>query len=352
MRSQPATLGLMLGLWCLSACAAAPKNTYPTTGSIERLDPVLDRLIDANAKIEVLGLLKDTDHPDPWTEGPVWIKEAGGFLAFSEIPGNRVMKWSEQEGLGLYLKPAGYTGKKPRGGELGSNGLLIDPKGRLVLCQHGDRRIAAMDAPLTDPRPKFITLAHRHNGKRFNSPNDAVFHKNRDLYFTDPPYGLEKRLKDPAKEIPYQGIYRVDTKGKVTLLSRELERPNGIAFSPDYQTLYAANSYGPRPIWMAWPVKPDGTLGKSRVFFDARSAPRGPGRKGGPDGMKVDSRGNVFATGPGGVLILSPGGKHLGTILTGQRTANCAFGDDGRTLYMTADDYLMRVRLKTKGFGF
>jgi gluconolactonase len=330
----------------MTACVAAPKKTFKTTGSIERLDPALDNLIAKDAQIEVLagGFI--------WTEGPVWIKDGGGFVIFSDIPNNRVMKWSEKDGLSLYLKPAGYTGKAKRGGETGSNGLQIGPKGRLILCQHGDRRMAYMDAPLTQPASKFVTIADKHNGKRFNSPNDSVFHKNGDLYFTDPPYGLAKNVNDPAKEIPYQGIYRVDTKGKVTLLSKELERPNGITFSPDYKTLYAANSHGPNPVWLAWPVKADGTLGKSRVFFDARKAPKGPGRKGSQDGMKVDVHGNVFATGPGGVLIFTPEGKHIGTILTGERTANCAFGDDGMTLYMTADDFLMRVRLKTKGFGF
>ena len=202
--------------------------------------------------------------------------------------------------------------------------------------------------PLSAPAPRFITLADRHDGRRLNSPNDAVFHKSGDLYFTDPPYGLEKNIDDPAKELAFQGVYRISRDGKTTLLTTELERPNGICFSPDYGTLYVANSHDARPVWLSLPVSADGKLGKSSVFFDARTLPAPP-RKGGNDGMKVDAYGNLFATGPGGVLIFTPRGKHLGTILTGQLTANCAFGDDGSTLYMAADDYLMRVRLKTKG---
>lgn len=321
-----------------------PKKTYPTTGSIEVLAPELRSLIDPRASIEVLadGFV--------WSEGPVWIQD-GNYLLFSDIPNNRIVKWSERGGKSTYLKPSGYTGTRPRGGEAGCNGLLLDGQGRLVLCQHGDRRVARMDAPLSAPEPKFTTLADTFDGKRLNSPNDAVFHRNGDLYFTDPPYGLEKNIEDPAKELPFQGVYRVSPDGKVTLLTKELERPNGIGFSPDCRTLYVANSYAKRPVWLSFPVQADGTLGKSRVFFDARSLPES-GRIGGNDGLKVDAAGNLFATGPGGVLIFTPGGKHLGTILTGQRTANCAFGDDGRTLYMTADDYLMRVRVKTKGLHF
>jgi hypothetical protein len=201
---------------CVTAQNAAPGKTYQTTGSIERLDPALDQLIAKDAKIEVLGLLRDTAHPNPWTEGPVWIKEGGGFLVFSEIPGNRVMKWSEKDGLSLYLHPAGYTGKAKRGGETGSNGLQIGPKGRLILCQHGDRRMAYMDAPLTQPQSKFVTITGKHNGKRFNSPNDSVFHKNGDLYFTDP-------LAEPVPTSVVQGTMlrpRPDT-WRPTQLPRE-----------------------------------------------------------------------------------------------------------------------------------
>ena len=310
---------------------------------IERLDPALDRLIAPDAKIEVLAEGYD------WVEGPVWVKD-GGYLLFSDIPQNVVYRWKQGEGAKEYLKPSGYTGSRPRGGEIGSNALVLDSRGRLVLCQHGDRRMARMEAPLRAPQPAFTTIADRYEGKRFNSPNDAVYKSNGDLYFTDPPYGMEKQFEDPLREIPYQGVFRVGSTGTVTLLTREMTRPNGLAFSPDERLLYIAQSDEQAAIWRVFDVKGDGTLGASRVLFDA--TPLTKTRPGLPDGMKVDTEGNLFATGPGGVLVLSPEGKHLGTIMTGQRTSNCAFGDDGRTLYMTADMYLMRVRLLAKGKGF
>lgn len=207
-----------------------------------------------------------------------------------------------------------------------------------------------MDAPLNAPQPTFTTIADRYEGKRFNSPNDAVFHSNGDLYFTDPPYGMEKQFEDPGREIPYQGVFRVGRTGSLTLLTRDMTRPNGIAFSPDEKRLYVAQSDPQAAIWRVFDVKGDGTLGESRVLFDATSLTKT--RKGLPDGMKIDTEGNLFATGPGGVLVISPQGKHLGTIMTGQATSNCAWGDDGRTLYITADMYLMRVRLLAKGRGF
>lgn len=197
----------------------------------------------------------------------------------------------------------------------------------------------------------FTTLADRYNGKRFNSPNDGVFKSNGDLYFTDPPYGLIGLNADPAKELDFNGVYRLTASdGKVTLLTREMTFPNGIAFSPDEKTLYVANSDPKKAIWMAFPVQDDGTLGAGRVFGDVTSS---VGSKPGlPDGMKVDQAGNLFATGPGGVLIFAPDGTHLGTFATGQRTANCGWGEDGTVLYITADMYLGRIKLTTKGPGF
>jgi gluconolactonase len=323
------------------AVALVPQNQTPR---IERLDPALDKLIDPAAKIETLAEGYD------WSEGPIWVKEEGGYLLFSDVPQNVVYKWKEGAGAQPYLKPSGYTGTEPRGGEMGSNGLTLDSNGRLVLCQHGDRRVARMDAPLSAPQPKFATLADRYDGKRFNSPNDVVFHSNGDMYFTDPPYGMPKQFEDPAREIPFQGVFRRGRDGTVTLLTREMTRPNGLAFSPDEKLLYVAQSDSTAAIWRVFDVKPDGTLGASRVLFDATAMTKT--LKGLPDGLKIDTEGNLFATGPGGVLVISPQGKHLGTISTGQATSNCAFGDDGRTLYITADMYLMRVRLKAKGRGF
>jgi gluconolactonase len=329
----------------LLGMALPPQATagFPKPPGIERLDAALDRLIGTDATIEVLA------GGYTWSEGPVWVKE-GGYLLFSDIPPNEIHRWKEGEGARLYLKPSGYTGAEPRGGEVGSNGLVIDREGRLVLAQHGDRRIARMDAPLAKPQAKFTTVADRYNGARFNSPNDLAFHSNGDVYFTDPAYGMEKQWDDPKREMNYAGVFRRAKDGTVTLMTREMTRPNGLAFSPDERRLYVAQSDPNAAIWRVFDVKADGTLENSRVLFDATAM--GKGRKGLPDGLKIDTEGNLFATGPGGVLVLTPQGKHLGTINTGQATSNCAFGDDGRTLYMTADDYLMRVKLKAKGLGF
>src|SRR4051812_41941883 len=329
-------LALPLVLLALVAGRAYGEDA-PTIGAIERLDDRLDRILARDARMERLAEGYD------WSEGPVWVHD-GGYLLFSDVPQNTVFRWKEGSGASVFLKPSGYTGSSPRGGEPGSNGLVLDPQGRLVLCQHGDRRVARRE----DER--FVTLADRYQGKRFNSPNDAVYKSNGDLYFTDPPYGLLGQNDDPTKELKFNGVYRLAKDGTVTLLTDEMTFPNGIAFAPDEETLYVANSDPKKAIWMAFPIKDDGTLGKGRVFFDAT---RWAGsKKGLPDGMKVDRAGNLFATGPGGVLIFDPDGSHLGTLATGEATANCGFGDDGSTLYITADMYLCRIRVKTRGQGF
>jgi gluconolactonase len=222
----------------------------------------------------------------------------------------------------------------------------MDRDGRLILCQHGDRRVARLESDKT-----FTTLADKYMGKRLNSPNDGAFRSNGDLYFTDPPYGLLKVNEDPAKELDYNGVYRISAAdGTLTLLTKEMTFPNGIAFSPDEKTLYVANSDPRKAIWMAFPVSEDGTLGSGRVFADATSSVST--KKGLPDGMKVDAAGNLFATGPGGVLVFAPDGTHLGTFSTGQATANCGWGEDGSVLYITADMFIGRVKLTTKGKGF
>ena len=316
-----------------------------TMGTIERLDPRFDKLIPKDAVIEKLAT------GFKWTEGPVWIKQ-GGYLLFSDIPNNVVNKWTEADGVKQFLKPAGYTGKKARGGEPGSNGLALDPQGRLILCEHGDRRVTRLDAIVAGGKKNTATktvLADKIDGKRFNSPNDLVFKSNGDLYFTDPPYGLEKNW-DKARELDFCGVYRVTPDKKVTLLTKEMTRPNGIAFSPDEKTLYVANSDPKLAIWKAFPVKADGTLGEGKVFFDAT---KWVGKKKGlPDGLKVDQQGNLFATGPGGVLVFAPDGTHLGNIDTQVATANCGWGDDGTVLYITADTSIARIRTTTKGLGW
>jgi len=328
---------LLLGLMAIPATSEGQAN-YPTMGTIERKDPRFDRLVPREAKLQRLAEGFD------WSEGPVWIPSER-VLLFSDVPRNEILEWKEGRGVRVFLKPSGYTGKPERGGEPGSNGLVLDPSGRLVICQHGDRRVARRE-----PDGTLTTLAGRYQGKRFNSPNDAVFKSNGDLYFTDPPYGLVGLNDDPKKELKVNGVYRVSKDGEVTLLTDRMTFPNGLAFSPDEKTLYVANSDPKHAVWMAFEVAADGTLGGGRVFFDATD--RVASQKGLPDGMKVDGRGNLFATGPGGVLVFDPDGTHLGTIQTGQATANCGWGEDGSVLYITADMYLGRIQLSTKGNGF
>jgi gluconolactonase len=210
--------------------------------------------------------------------------------------------------------------------------------------------MARMDAPLNAPAPKFVTLADSYEGKKLNSPNDACYHSSGALYFTDPPYGLVNRMEDTTKELPFQGVFRLGTDGKLTLLTKEVTRPNGIAFSPDEKTLYVASSDPDKAVWWAFPVKADGTLGEGRIFHDQT---KDVGKqKGLPDGMKVDIHGNLFATGAGGVLVFAPDGTHLGTLATGQATANCAWGEDGSTLFIMADQYIVRIKTLTKGNRF
>jgi gluconolactonase len=316
-------------------CCAQPQ--FPATGAVDRLDPEMDRIIAPGVLPEVLA------EGFNWSEGPLWLPEQD-LLIFSDVPENSVFQWDEKNGLQLYLKPSGYTDTVPRGGEMGSNGLLLDPEGRLVLCQHGDRRMAMMKSPPDKPAPEFATLADRWNGKRFNSPNDAVFGKDGTLYFTDPAYGREFRYNDPRREMDFTGVFRVGTDGEVTLLTDQLSSPNGIGVSPDGSLLYVANSGGPSgPIWMVYEIGEDGTLANGRVFLDAR--PAADTLRGGPDGLVVRSDGTIFATGPGGVWIIKPDGKHLGTVRSGQATSNCTLDEDEKYLYMTADMFLMRIRL-------
>jgi gluconolactonase len=315
-----------------------PPASFPVLGRVIRSDPALDRVLAAGASIEVLASGFD------WSEGPAWDRQ-GGYLLFSDIPRNTIWKWAPAQGITLFLKPSGYTGTGAYSREPGSNGLVFDAQGRLLAMEHGDRRVSRMDRDGGK-----ITLADRYEGKRLNSPNDGVLDSNGDLYFTDPPYGLPRQASDPRRELDFCGVYRYGRDGSLTLLTRELSRPNGIAFSPDEKTLYVANSDPRRAVWMAFPVTAGGTLGAGRVFADVTSMVGQ--HKGLPDGLKVDREGNLWATGPGGVHIYSPQGKLLGRLETLEATANCAWGDDGSTLYITADMYLCRIRTQTRGMGW
>lgn len=314
------------------------KSIYPTIGVINRIDPELDKLIARDAEIEVLASGFE------WVEGPLWVKDSS-YLLFSDIPNNKIFKWKEGEGVSIFMQPSGYTGISDYGYEPGSNGLLLDDKGQLVVCEHGDRRISVL---ITNGGKK--TLVDNYNGKRLNSPNDGVFKSNGDLYFTDPPYGLPKHFEDSRRELEFCGVYRLTAAGKLELLTKEMTRPNGIAFSPDEKTLYVAQSDPQKAIWKVFVVNEDGSLGKSRIFYDATSlVGKVPGL---PDGMKVDKYGNLWATGPGGLNVFSPSGTLLGRIETGGSISNCTWGEDGTVLYFTADDFICRIKIKSKGLGW
>jgi gluconolactonase len=299
------------------------------------MDAAFDALVPQEAVLEKI----TDDHG--WAEGPVWIRD-GGYLLFSDVVKNRIYKWKDGEGESIFLEHSGYTGTGPfTGPEPGSNGLAVDPSGRLVFCQHGNRTISRRESD-----GRVTVLVDRYQGKRINSPNDLVFKSNGDLYFTDPPFGLPHTFADTAKDLPFQGVYRLDRGGKLTLLTSELSAPNGIAFSPDERTLYVSNADRQRLVWMAFEVKPDGTLSQGRVLYDGTKslAPR----RGTADGMKVDSRGNIFGAGPGGVYVFSPAGVLLGWFDFGGNEGNVAWGEDGATLFIAANAAVYRVRLTTR----
>lgn len=312
---------------------------YPVLeiGRLEAMSETFWKIIPENARLEILAEGHD------WTEGPLWVA-SDSMLLYTDIPRNAVYSWKEGSGSNVYLKPSGFLGEDFQGKEPGANGLLLGADGQLILCQHGERQIARMTAPLGSPKPEFQVLADRYEGKRFNSPNDAVLKSNGELYFTDPPYGLPKQAGDPGKELPFQGVFRLDSEGAVSLLTSELSRPNGIGFSPDEKTLYIANSDPENAIWKAFDLSESGELSGGRILHDATNLVSG--ENGLPDGMVVHPDGTLFATGPGGVFVMSPSGEVLGRILTGQATSNCTLNEDASFLFLTADSYVLRLRLK------
>lgn len=309
----------------------------PSKGSIEKKEAALDAIIDKNARIEIIADSFD------WCEGPLWI-EKQQMLLFSDVPQNIIYKWTAAKGKEIYLSPSGYTGTLPRGGEKGSNGLLLNRNGQLVICQDGDRQMAVMNASLQHPKPVFTPLTAAYKGKKYNSPNDAVYNSKGDLFFTDPPYGLEKNMDDPLKEIPFQGIYKLKRNGQLVLLLDSVTRPNGIGITPDQKTLLIANSDPAKPYWYAYDFGRGDKLVNARIFYDATEAAQSsPGM---PDGLKIDKKGNVFATGPGGVWIFNKQGKLLGKIKFDGLTSNCSLSADEKTIYITADMYVLRVVMR------
>ncbi|MFN3387538.1 MAG: SMP-30/gluconolactonase/LRE family protein [Allosphingosinicella sp.] len=324
---------------CMSAHPPAP--AYALIGTVHREGAALDALVAPDAVIEKLG------EGYRWSEGPVWI-ENGDYLLFSDVPANRMYRWSERDGVTLFLEPSGYSGPNPEAfREGGSNGLIRGPGNTILVADHGNRAVVRID--LATKERTF--LARQYQGKTFNSPNDLVLAKSGAIYFTDPPYGLEGLNESPLKELPHNGVYRLDPDGTVTLLHAGFTFPNGIILSPDERTLYVANSDPERAVIVAFDLGADGSLSNERLFADMTPLV-GKDMPGLPDGMAVDQAGNLFATGPGGVHVFAPDGTRLGRIDSGTAIANAAFGEDGRTLFLASNDRLARIRTRTKGVGF
>jgi gluconolactonase len=322
----------------LAGCSStpAPETKPPVAesrgvGNIVRVDPAFDALVPPDAHIEkVAGGFQ-------FTEGPLWRPD--GRLWFSDVQGNVVRSVTPAGQVEVLIPDAGGKSSAPPGSFIGSNGMIADKDGYVLLCQHTDRRIVRVAKDL-----KMTPYLEKFEGKRFNSPNDLVYRADGSLYFTDPPYGLVKQDDDPAKELKFNGVFRY-AGGKLQLLVKDLTRPNGIALSPDGNTLYVANSDDKKRIWMRYDVAANGGVSGGRVFFDVTPEKD----EGNPDGMKVDEKGNVWASGPGGVWVFSPEGKHLGTIKPPETPANCNWGDDGKTLYITARTSVYRIKLAVAG---
>lgn len=332
-------LFIMLVTLVAAPAVAQGPGTPAVEGRITRLDPRLDALLPPGARLELVA----SGHQ--WVEGPLWDRTTGCLL-FSDIPRNAIYRWCEGRGESLFLQPSGYTGTAPfTGAEPGSNGLTWDRDGRLVLAQHGDRRVARLERD-----GRITPIVERFDGRRINSPNDVIFAPNGDLLFTDPPWGLAKWWDDPAKETPWNGVYRLSPGGRLTLLTREFQAPNGLALTVDGRTLVVSESKPELGAWYAFDVGPDGALANRRLLLDAR--PWTPGRQGVPDGLKLARDGTVFGAGPGGVYVIALDGTLLGVIETGSATSNTAWAEDGSVLYITAGTRVFRLRTTTRGAGW
>ncbi len=329
-----------LSLALVVACKTSDTKTTVDNskiGTIERLDPAVDKILGKEPQMDILG------EGYKWSEGPVWV-ESEKMLLFSDVPANTIYKWTEEKGVEQYLTPSGFTGTGEYSREPGSNGLTLSPDNKLVMCQHGDRQVALMDAPFDAPAPNFVKLADNYQGKKFSSPNDVVFRSNGDLFFTDPPYGLPKQAEDPTKELPFNGVFKV-VNGEATLIVDSLTRPNGLAFMKGEKTLLVANSDPGKAIWYAFDLDENDAVTNSRIFFDATPNVKA-GERGLPDGFRVDTNGNVYASGPGGIWIFDSNAKPIGRIKLNQPASNCALSADEKTLYITNNMYLVRVKLR------
>ncbi|GAA4769433.1 SMP-30/gluconolactonase/LRE family protein [Stakelama sediminis] len=323
-----------------AACAAGLAGSpHKTTGKVTRFDPRLDAILDASAPIEVL----TTGHQ--WVEGPTWVGD-GGYLLYSDVPKNQMWRWSEGSGDTLFLQPSGLAGPvPPTVREAGSNGLYYAGGTTVLMADSGTRAVARLDLATK----KKTILAGRYQGKRFNSCNDLVLSRTGAIYFTDPPYGLTDGDKSPLKELDFNGVYRLTPDGQVTLIDK-LTRPNGVGLSPDERTLYISVSDEKRPVLLTYPLGADGLPSGAPATLRNFAQEADSGAPGLPDGMTVHKDGWLFASGPGGMYILSPQGAKLGLIATGKPIANCCFGgSDGRMLYMTSSDMVLRMPVRAAG---
>jgi gluconolactonase len=321
----------------LSSCGPMPQEEGTANDpsfKVEIYDSSALAFIDSNATFQILA------EGFSWSEGPLWIDTLDA-LVFSDVPANKIYKWTETDGLSVYLESAGHTGEDNIDSDRGPNGLILDRTGHLLICQHGDRRIARLDAKLDQPKGKFITITDTYSGKRFNSPNDLVMDRSGNIYFTDPPYG---QPENKTGEMGTNGVFKVTPEKEVFLLLDSLSRPNGIGLSPDEKTLYINQSDPKNPVLYSYEVAENGSLKNGNVLFDFSELSKNA--RGLPDGLKVHSSGNIFATGPGGVHLISPEGEHLAAIKTGKATSNCAFESNESHLYTTTTDKVLRISLR------
>lgn len=334
--SHSQLLMLLIFAICISFYACkSPQVSQEIDKAFEIIDEEAYQIFSKSAQLEVL------DSGFIWTEGPLWVSETNELL-FNDIPQNKTFSWSQKSGTNVYLSPSGYTGEAAQGGETGANGLLLNNDGQLILCQHGDRRMAIMESTVNQPSASYSTIISKYQDKKFNSPNDATISKAGNLYFTDPPYGL---ASPDQQETTFNGVYRYSINGVLTVIDSTLTRPNGIAFSPDEKYLYVANSDPANAIWVRYSIdEKTGNVTKKENFFDATEFAKN--EKGLPDGLKINDKGYIFATGPGGVWVFNPSGIAIAKIRTGQATSNCSFGANQDLLYITADDYIMRATFK------